>query len=77
MRAKSARHRSKRGIWPLIYPELLAAIRANRSTIVFVNSRGLCERLACKLNELAGEELVRAHHGSVSHEKRADDRGGD
>ncbi len=62
----------ERGIWPLIYPEILAAIRARRSTIVFVNSRGLCERLAHKLNELAGEELVRAHHGSISHAKRAE-----
>ena len=37
-----------------------------------MNSRGLCERLALKLNELADEPLVRAHHGSVSHEKRAE-----
>ena len=32
--------------------------------------RGLCERLALKINELAEKELVLAHHGSVSHEKR-------
>jgi len=63
---------AERGIWPLIYPELLERIRRNRSTIVFVNSRGLCERLARQINELAGEDLVRAHHGSVSHEKRAE-----
>jgi ATP-dependent Lhr-like helicase len=63
---------AERGIWPSIYPALLERIRARRSTIVFVNSRGLCERLAQKLNELAGETLVRAHHGSVSHEKRAE-----
>ena len=63
---------AERGIWPSMYPELLEAIRANRSTIIFVNSRGLCERLAHKLNELADEELVRAHHGSISHEKRAE-----
>jgi len=63
---------AERGIWPAIYPELLARIHANRSTIIFVNSRGLCERLALKLNELADEPLVRAHHGSVSHEKRAE-----
>jgi len=63
---------AERGIWPAIYPELLARIRQNRSTILFVNSRGLCERLALKLNELAGEPLVRAHHGSISHEKRAE-----
>ena len=37
-----------------------------------VNSRGLCERLTQRLNELAGEELVRSHHGSVSHEQRAE-----
>ena len=62
----------ERGIWPSIYPELLDAIQTHRSSIIFVNSRGLCERLAHKLNELADEELVRAHHGSISHSKRAE-----
>lgn len=62
----------ERGMWPAIYPELLALIRANRSTLIFVNSRGLCERLCQRLNELAGEELVRAHHGSVSAEQRSE-----
>jgi ATP-dependent Lhr-like helicase len=61
---------SRKGIWPTIYPRLLALIRAHRSTILFVNSRLLCERLCRKLNELAGEELVRAHHGSVSRLQR-------
>lgn len=61
---------TERGIWPAIYPEILEEIRKNRSTLVFVNSRGLCERLAQRLNDLAGEQLVLAHHGSVSHEKR-------
>jgi len=60
----------ERGIWGALYPVLLEEIRAHRSTIVFVNSRGLCERLCQRLNELAGEELVLAHHGSVSHEQR-------
>ncbi|MEQ1506293.1 MAG: crosslink repair DNA glycosylase YcaQ family protein, partial [Myxococcota bacterium] len=60
------------GMWPVIYPELLALIRARRSTIVFANSRLLCERLARRLNELAGEDLVLAHHGSLSHERRAE-----
>ncbi len=63
---------AERGIWPTIYPRLLEAIGENRTTIIFVNSRGLCERLAHKLNELAGEELVRAHHGSISHSKRTE-----
>ncbi len=60
----------ERGIWAAVYPELIAEIRANRATIIFVNSRGLCERLTQRLNELAEEEVVRSHHGSVSHERR-------
>ena len=40
------------------------------STIVFVNNRRLAERLALRLNELAGEELARAHHGSLAREQR-------
>ncbi len=83
---------AEKGIWPALYPALLAQIRAHRSTILFVNSRGLAERLCRRLDELAAEErdggpaaegsaalataatdapvLVRAHHGSVSHEQR-------
>ncbi len=57
-------------LWSAIYPELLDLIRAHKSSILFVNSRGLCERLAHRLNELAEEPLVRAHHGSLAHEKR-------
>ncbi|MGI9625662.1 MAG: DEAD/DEAH box helicase [Longimicrobiales bacterium] len=60
----------KYGIWPTIHPRLLDEIRGHNSTIVFVNSRGLCERLAQNLNDLAGEELVKAHHGSLAHEQR-------
>jgi ATP-dependent Lhr-like helicase len=58
------------GLWPALYPQLLEQIRAHASTIVFVNSRGLCERLCDRLNELAGEALARAHHGSLAHDKR-------
>lgn len=58
------------GLMPKIWPALLEKIRASRASIVFVNSRGLCERMASKINELAEEELVLAHHGSVSHDKR-------
>ena len=60
----------RKSIWPSIYPELLELIRTHRSTLVFVNSRRLAERLAAKLNELAGEDLVRAHHGSIAREQR-------
>ncbi|HET7473774.1 MAG TPA: DEAD/DEAH box helicase [Candidatus Limnocylindrales bacterium] len=57
-------------IWPAIHPRILELIKAHRSTIVFTNSRRLSERLAQRLNELAGEELVRAHHGSIAREQR-------
>jgi len=57
-------------IWPAIHPRLLELIKAHRSTIIFTNSRRLAERLAQRLNELAGEELVRAHHGSIAREQR-------
>jgi ATP-dependent Lhr-like helicase len=60
----------RRSIWPAIYPRLLALVRAHRSTIIFCNSRRMAERIAAKLNEMAEEELVRAHHGSVSREQR-------
>ncbi|MDQ3937954.1 MAG: DEAD/DEAH box helicase, partial [Chloroflexota bacterium] len=61
---------SRVSIWPAIDPRILELIRRHRSTIVFVNSRRLAERLAQRLNELAGEELVRAHHGSLAREER-------
>src|SRR5688500_20150135 len=48
----------------------LDLIRTRRSTLFFVNSRRLAERLAARLNELAEEDLVRAHHGSVAREQR-------
>ncbi|MEO7294909.1 MAG: DEAD/DEAH box helicase [Candidatus Limnocylindria bacterium] len=61
---------ARHSIWPSMHPKLLELIRAHRSTLIFVNSRRLAERLAARLNELAGEELVRAHHGSVAREQR-------
>jgi ATP-dependent helicase Lhr and Lhr-like helicase len=60
----------RRSIWPHIDERLLELIRAHRSTIVFTNSRRLAERLCARLNELADEDIARAHHGSVSREQR-------
>jgi ATP-dependent Lhr-like helicase len=57
-------------IWPSLYPKLLELVQAHRQTILFVNNRRLAERLALRLNELAGEEIARAHHGSLSREQR-------
>ncbi len=59
-----------RSIWPSVHPKLLELIQSHRSTIVFANSRRLAERLCAELNNLAGEEIARAHHGSVSREHR-------
>ncbi|MBI5946595.1 MAG: DEAD/DEAH box helicase [Chloroflexi bacterium] len=61
---------SRTSVWPAVYPKLLELVRSHRSTLIFVNNRRLSERIAARLNELAGEELLRAHHGSVSREQR-------
>lgn len=57
-------------IWPAIHPRLLELIRAHRSTLIFVNSRRLAEHLAAALNELAGETIANAHHGSIARAQR-------
>ncbi|HEX5630936.1 MAG TPA: DEAD/DEAH box helicase, partial [Acidimicrobiia bacterium] len=59
-----------RSVWPALYPALLEQVMAHRSTIIFSNSRGIVERLAGALNDLAGSEVARAHHGSLSREQR-------
>src|SRR5262245_7451903 len=59
-------------IWSAIHPRLLELIRAHRSTLIFVNSRRLAERLAGALNEIAGETLVRSHHGSIARPQRVE-----
>src|ERR1700759_1156337 len=61
---------TRRSIWPAIYPELLELIRAHKSTILFVNNRRAAERLALRLNDLAGEEIARSHHGSLARQER-------
>ncbi|HTX74686.1 MAG TPA: DEAD/DEAH box helicase [Terracidiphilus sp.] len=58
-------------IWNAIHPRLLELIRERNSTILFVNSRQVAERLAGALNELAGEPIARAHHGSLAAAQRA------
>jgi ATP-dependent Lhr-like helicase len=58
-------------IWNAIHPRLLEIIRGRNSTILFVNSRQVAERLAGALNELAGEPIARAHHGSLAAAQRS------
>jgi len=57
-------------IWPAIYRKLLELIRNHRSTLIFANNRRAVERITSEINNLAGYELVRAHHGSVSKQMR-------
>jgi ATP-dependent helicase Lhr and Lhr-like helicase len=59
-------------IWSAIHPKLLELVRAHTSTLIFVNSRRLAERIAGAINELADEVVVRAHHGSVAAAQRKD-----
>lgn len=59
-------------IWQSIYPRLLEIIRERTSTLIFVNARRVAERLAGALNELAGESIARAHHGSLAAAQRAE-----
>ena len=59
-------------IWQSIHPRLLEIIRAHTSTILFVNARRIAERLAGALNELAGEQIARAHHGSLAASQRSE-----
>jgi len=58
-------------IWNAIHPRLLEIVRERNSTILFVNSRQVAERLAGALNELAGEAIARAHHGSLAAAQRS------
>jgi len=61
---------NRASIWAAIHPRLLELVQAHRSTLIFVNSRRIAERIAGALNELAGEPLVRAHHGSIARPQR-------
>jgi ATP-dependent Lhr-like helicase len=56
--------------WGDIYDRLAALIREHRTTLVFVNTRRLSERVAHNLSERLGKEHVAAHHGSLSKERR-------
>ncbi|HEY3369149.1 MAG TPA: DEAD/DEAH box helicase [Symbiobacteriaceae bacterium] len=57
-------------MWSAIQPRLLELVASHRSTLVFVNYRGLAERLAGRLNALAGREVAKVHHGSMSRQAR-------
>jgi ATP-dependent helicase Lhr and Lhr-like helicase len=57
-------------MWDEIYNRLVAVVEQHRSTLVFVNTRRMVERIAHHLGERMGEENVAAHHGSLSRKLR-------
>ena len=59
-------------VWEEYYARLTALIDEHRTTLVFVNTRRMAERLARHLSERVGTDAVTAHHGSLSKEKRLD-----
>ena len=59
-------------VWEEYYDRLTQLIGEHRTTLVFVNTRKMAERLARHLSERLGTDAVTAHHGSLSKEKRLD-----
>ena len=57
-------------VWEELYQRLVELILAHNTTLVFVNTRRLSERLALALGERLGEGVVSAHHGSMSRDHR-------
>ncbi len=58
--------------WEEIYARMAELIREHRTTLVFVNTRKMAERIAARLTKVLGEELVATHHGSLSKARRLD-----
>jgi len=58
--------------WETIYDRLARLIGEHRTTLVFVNTRRMAERVARHLSQRVGEDVVTSHHGSLSKEARLD-----
>lgn len=61
---------SREAVWIPILDRIMQLMSDSRSVIIFVVSRRLCERLVLRLNDHVGYEMARAHHGSLSRERR-------
>ncbi|RON10981.1 ATP-dependent DNA helicase [Pseudomonas brassicacearum] len=59
-------------VWELVYDRIAALAREHRTTLIFVNTRRLAERLSRHLSERLGKDAVAAHHGSLAKEFRLD-----
>ena len=58
--------------WDVVYQRLAALIDGHRTTLVFVNTRKMAERLAARLAERLGQDTVTCHHGSLARARRLD-----
>ncbi|MGZ4828084.1 MAG: DEAD/DEAH box helicase, partial [Candidatus Angelobacter sp.] len=59
-------------LWDEIYDRICDLVQQHRSTLIFVNTRRLAERVAFNLAERMGEDVVGAHHGSLARKLRLD-----
>jgi ATP-dependent Lhr-like helicase len=59
-------------VWEEVYDRIATLVREHRTTLIFVNTRRLCERLAKNLSDRLGKERITSHHGSLSREHRLD-----
>ena len=59
-------------LWDRTLDRIVELTNEHRTTLLFVNTRRLVERLAHQLSQKLGEDHVVAHHGSMSHERRRD-----
>lgn len=57
-------------MWDEIYKQIAELVQQHRSTLIFVNTRRLAERVAHQLSALLGEDAVASHHGSLSRLRR-------
>jgi ATP-dependent Lhr-like helicase len=57
-------------VWQQVYDRLVDLIKAHRTTLVFVNTRRMAERVAHELSERMADDAVTAHHGSMAKEHR-------
>jgi ATP-dependent Lhr-like helicase len=56
--------------WDEIYARVAELIHQHRTTLIFVNTRKMAERMAARLTETMGEDQVTCHHSSLSRERR-------
>jgi ATP-dependent Lhr-like helicase len=58
--------------WDEIYSRIAELVHGHRTTLVFVNTRKMAERIAAQLTRILGDEAVTSHHGSLSKDRRLD-----